>query len=209
MPFCSKSAPTLVVLCIFLIPWDLHSAYADDAQQQAAACVACHPMSAASPIPTSASPSIPPAPIIWGQNAGYLYLQLRDFKSAMRASENDAIMHAITQPLSDAQMLAIAEYVSAQPWPKLGGGTTSPTDPLLRRGAELLAYGDCGACHFNDWRGYSATPRLRGQTSAYLTATIGEFRSGKRANSPGMSDLMQVYSADDVKAIVAYLSSLE
>jgi cytochrome c553 len=67
---------------------------------------------------SSGSPAIPITPFIWGQNAGYLYVQLRDFKLATRASEHDGIMHAITQPLSEAQLLAIAEYVSAQPWPE-------------------------------------------------------------------------------------------
>lgn len=77
------------------------------------------------------------------------------------------------------------------------------------RGAQLVAYGGCGACHFNNWQGYSATPRVRGQTPAYLTTTISEFRDGKRGNSPGMADLLRAYSTDDVKAIVAYLSSAD
>ena len=57
--------------------------------------------------------------------------------------------------------------------------------------------------------GYSATPRLRGQTPSYLTTTINEFRDGKRGNSPGIADLLRAYSADDVKAMVAYLSSID
>jgi cytochrome c553 len=193
---------TLAVFFIVLAPWRLHSVQADDAKQQAGACVACHPTSGVAPI-------VPITPVIWGQNAGYLYVQLRDFKRATRASANDAQMHAMTQPLTDAQMLAIARYVSAKPWPESQQGTTPPTDPLLRRGAQLVAYGDCGACHFNNWQGYSLAPRLRGQTPAYLTTTINEFRSGERANSPGMSDLLRPYSDEDVKAIVAYLSSAE
>ncbi len=118
-------------------------------------------------------------------------------------------MHALTQTMTDPQMLAIAEYVSAQPWPKSQNGTTPPTDPLFRRGALVAAYGDCGGCHFNNWQGYSANPRLRGQTPAYLTTTIDEFRSGKRGNSPGMSDFLRIYTAEDIRAIVAYLSSAE
>ncbi len=49
--------------------------------------------------------------------------------------------------------------------------------------------------------------KLVGQTPAYLNTTIGEFRSGKRGNSPGMSDLLRIYSDDDIKAIVTCLSS--
>lgn len=207
MPLSTRFSQLLTLFSI-LAPWNMHSAYADDAKEQARACVACHPTSGPPTLSASGSPRIPTTPIIWGQNAGYLYVQLRDFKRGARTSEKDAIMHSITQPLTDAQMLSIAAYVSVQPWPVLNTQTTTPTNPLFRRGAELVAYGDCAACHFNNWQGYSVTPRLRGQTPDYLTMTINEFRSGKRANSPGMSDLLQVYSADDIEAIVAYLSSL-
>jgi cytochrome c553 len=178
-----------------------HAAHAQDLQAPAGVCFACH---ATSNVPASSI-----IPIIWGQNEGYLYLQLRDFKRAARASESDASMHALTQSMTDAQMLAIAKDVSAQPWPKLLDGTTPPTDPLYRRGAQLVAYGDCGGCHFNKLQGYSANPRLRGQTPAYLNVTINEFRSGKRANAPGMSDFFRVYNAEDIQAIVAFLSSAE
>lgn len=197
------------ILLMILAAWNLRAADASDAKEQARACVACHPTSGPPMRSASGSPAIPITPIIWGQNAGYLYVQLRDFKRATRASANDSVMHAMTQPLTDAQMLSIAEYVSAQPWPALTSKSTSLTNPLVRRGAELVAYGDCGACHFNNWQGYSVTPRLRGQKPEYLTITIGEFRSGKRGNSPGMSDLLQVYTADEIKAMVAYLSTID
>ena len=118
-------------------------------------------------------------------------------------------MHALTQTMTDPQILAIAKYVAAQPWPKSQDKPTSPADPLFRRGAQLVAYGDCGGCHFNGLRGYSANPRLSGQTPLYLTTTIAEFRSGKRGNSPGMADFMRVYSAEEIKAIVGYLSSVD
>ena len=178
----------------------VHRAYAQNVKQQVATCVACHPMSNV--------PANSVNPIIWGQNEGYVYVQLRDFKRGTRASESDAVMHALTQTMTDAQMLAIAKYVSTQPWPKSRDKATPPSDALYLRGAQILAYGDCGACHFNNWQGYSANPRLRGQTAAYLLTTINEFRSGKRRNSPGMSDFLRLYSADDVKAIAAYLSSV-
>jgi cytochrome c553 len=186
----------------------LHSAHAQDVsrvgtevKQLVAACVACHPMGAIS------AQSV--TPIIWGQNVGYVYLQLRDFKRATRASDSDAAMHALTQTMTDSQMLAIAEFVSAQPWPHSQDRKTASTDPLFLQGALIVAYGDCGGCHFNNLQGYSAAPRLRGQTSAYLTTTINEFRSGKRGNSPGMSDFLRVYSAEDIRAVIAYLSSVE
>jgi len=201
MTFSLRPVETLTVLFVLVAALQAHPAHAQDVKQQVAACVACHPLSN---VPASSV-----NPIIWGQNEGYVYLQLRDFKRAARASTSDAVMHALTQPMTDAQMLAIARYVSAQPWPKSQDQKTPPTDPLFQRGALVAAYGVCGHCHFNNWQGYSTTPRLRGQTAAYLTTTMNEFRNGKRGNSPGMADLLRVQSAEDVAAMAAYLSNID
>lgn len=191
-----RAAGILLLLALLM-----HPARALDIKQQVVVCVACHALSGV--------PANSVNPIIWGQNDGYLYVQLRDFKRAARASPSDASMHALTQTMTDDQMLAIAKYVSAQPWPKLLDGTMPPSDPLYRRGAQIIAYGDCGGCHFNNLLGYSANPRLRGQSPAYLNVTIAEFRNGKRGNSPGMSDFFRVYSTEDIQAIVAFLSSAD
>jgi len=191
----------LLALGLLLAAYPMRPVGAQEVKQLIAACPTCHA--------TSNVPANSVNPVIWGQNVGYLYLQLRDFKLSTRASESDTAMHALTQAMTDSQMLAIAEYVASQPWPASQDKTLPVTDALYMRGAQLVAYGDCGACHFNNLQGYSATPRVRGQTPAYLTTTIQEFRDGKRRNSPGMADLLRAYSPDEVKAIVAYLSRAE
>lgn len=172
-------------------------AQAQDAQQRAAVCVACHV--------TGTVQSSSPIPILWGQNEGYIYLQLRDFKSGVRATPQDATMNALASAMSDDDMRAMARYAAAQPWPKI---EPVPTDAaLLKRGETAAAMGDCGGCHFNGWRGYSANPRLRGQSPAYLAATIRQFRSGARANSPGMADMLRALDETDIEAVAAYLSA--
>jgi cytochrome c553 len=197
----SKPLHTLAALFVVVAALHVHPARAQDVKDQLAACVACHPVS---DVPANSV-----NPIIWGQNLGYVYLQLRDFKRGTRASESDVAMRALTQTMTDAQMLAIAKYVSAQPWPKSQDPATPPTDALFLLGAKLAAYGDCGGCHFTNWQGYGGNPRLRGQTAAYLTLTMNEFRSGERGNAPGMADLLRAYSADEIKAIAEYLSSVD
>jgi cytochrome c553 len=201
MTFSLTPNQTLAVLSLVLGAFQPYTASAQDVKDQVAACVGCHA--------TSDVPANSVNPIIWGQNEGYVYIQLRDFKHGARASESDVAMRALTQAMTDAQMLAIAKYVSEQAWPKSQDKPTPPTDPLFLRGAQLAAHGDCGGCHFNNWQGYSANPRLRGQTAAYLTATINEFRNGKRKNAPGMADLLRPYSEEEIRAMVAYLSSAE
>jgi cytochrome c553 len=51
-------------------------------------------------------------------------------------------------------------------------------------------------------------PRLAGMGRDYLTKTIADFRSHARANNPGMSDLMNATSPDDLAALEEYLSGL-
>ena len=56
-------------------------------------------------------------PTIWGQQAGYIYIELRDFKRGDRKSD---IMQPIVASLERQDMLDIAEYFSKKPWPDLG-----------------------------------------------------------------------------------------
>ena len=55
-------------------------------------------------------------PVIWGQHQGYLYLQLRDYKSGAR--KND-MMSPVAQTLERDDMMALAQYFSQKPWPDL------------------------------------------------------------------------------------------
>src|ERR1700737_4381142 len=56
-------------------------------------------------------------PMIWGQQAGYIYIELRDFKRGDRKSD---IMQPIASSMEREDVQAIAEYFSKKPWPDLG-----------------------------------------------------------------------------------------
>lgn len=175
------------------------TAQAQAVEQKAAVCKACHL--------TGTLQSTSVTPNIWGQSEGYLYIQLRDFKSGARNAPEDATMRGMVAPMSDADMLAIAKYASTQPWPKVEPVSTDAA--LLKKGAYAMALGGCVGCHFNEWKGFSANPRIGGQTAAYLAATIRQFRSASRANSPGMSDLLRTLDESDVDAVAAYLNAAQ
>jgi cytochrome c553 len=166
-------------------------------EQKAAVCKACHL--------AGALPSSSVIPNIWGQSEGYLYIQLRDFKSGARNAPEDAAMRGFVAAMSDADMLEMAKYASAQPWPKVEPISTDAA--LLKKGATAMAVQPCGGCHFNEWKGFSANPRIGDQSTAYLAATIRQFRSGSRANSPGMSDLLRTLDEGDIDAVAAYLNA--
>ena len=166
-------------------------------EQKAAVCKACHL------IGTLQSNSV--IPNIWGQSAGYVFLQLRDFKSGSRNAPEDAAMRGFVATMSDADMLEMAKYASGQPWPKVEPISTDTA--LLKKGEYAAAMVGCNGGHFNDWKGFSANPRIGGQSTAYLALTMRQFRSGARANSPGMSDLARTLDEGEIDAVAAYLTA--
>jgi cytochrome c553 len=175
------------------------AARAQAIEQKAAVCKACHL--------AGTLPSTSVIPNIWGQGEGYIYIQLRDFKSGARNAPEDAAMRGFVATMSDADMLEMAKYASTQPWPKVEPISTDTA--LLKKGADAIAMLPCGGCHFNVWKGFSANPRIGGQSTAYLTATFRQFRSGSRANSPGMSDLLRTLDEGDIDAVAAYLNTAQ
>jgi cytochrome c553 len=83
-------------------------ARAQTVAEKAQLCSGCHG--------ANGTPSDKTWPVISGQQLGYLYLQLRDFKSGARKSE---LMAPIAAALDHDEMLALAGYFSKQPWPGL------------------------------------------------------------------------------------------
>ena len=142
-------------------------------------------------------------PTIWGQQPGYIYIQLRDFKRGDRKSE---IMQPIASTLERDDMLAIAEYFSKKPWPDLGQ-PRAPKDVADRASSANSSVG-CTGCHLDHFQGDGTVPRLAGMGRDYLTKTIDDFRSRARGNNPGMSDLMIATSPDDLAALEEYLAGL-
>jgi cytochrome c553 len=177
----------------------MSAAEAQAIEQKVAVCQACHV--------TGTLQSTSVIPNIWGQSEGYIYIQLRDFKSGARSAPEDAAMRGFVATMSDADMLEIAKYASTQPWPKVEPISTDAV--LLKKGAAAMALLPCVGCHFNNWKGFSANPRIGDQSTAYLAATFRQFRSGSRANSPGMSDLLRTLDEGDIDAVAAYLNAAQ
>lgn len=142
-------------------------------------------------------------PNVWGQQPGYIYIQLRDFKRGDRKSE---IMQPVVATLERDDMMAIAEYFSRKPWPDLG----QPRAPKDVAQAALKASNSigCTSCHLEQFQGDSTVPRLAGQGQDYLAKTMSDFRSHTRGNNPGMSDLMNAIAPGDIAALAQYLSGM-
>ena len=99
---------TLIFVTAFLAGVGLSDALAQDIAEKAQLCDACHG--------EDGKPKEPDTPIIWGQYTGYLYIELRDYKSGLRKNDK---MSPIAADLSKDDMMALAQYFSEKKWPQL------------------------------------------------------------------------------------------
>ena len=171
------------------------AARADGVGEKAALCAACHGEKG---VPIDAS-----IPVIWGQNEGYIYIELRDMKKGARKNEQ---MADIVKDLSREDMLALAAYFAAKPWPNLSQ-SRAPKDEQTHFESMATSAG-CVGCHQAGYIGAGTQPRLAGQSSAYLERTMLDFRSGARANNSWMTDLLKTYSPDDVAQMARVLGGM-
>ena len=74
---------------------------------QTKACSSCHG-------PDGRTPIMPIYPKIAGQNAGYIYNQLRDIKSGARNNSQSVIMLGIMAGVTEEEMRAIADWLATQ-----------------------------------------------------------------------------------------------
>jgi cytochrome c553 len=194
VPCVRSPVPTLRALA-FLLACVPITASAQSVEEKAQACAACHG--------ENGIPADPSWPAIWGQYQGYLYLQLRDFKSGTRKSD---VMGPVVQDLSRDDMLAIALYFSQKAWPNLSQPRAAAA--VAARAAQTNTSVGCTGCHQAGYKGEGTQPRLAGQNADYLAKTMMDFRTHTRGNNPGMSDLMNATSEDELKAMAAYLGGL-
>jgi len=192
-----KSSACIFGIVVFLIALDVCATplNAQSIEEKVQVCTGCHGQ--------NGKPVDKTIPVIWGQQQGYLYIQLRDFK---RGDRKNDIMQPIVSSMERADMLAIAEYFSKKPWPDLG----QPRAPkeVANRALRANASVGCTGCHLDQFQGDGTVPRLAGVSREYLTKTISDFRSRARGNNPGMSDLMLAAVPEDLAALTEYLAGL-
>jgi cytochrome c553 len=184
-----------VLLAVGLVLWS-GAAGAQTIEEKAQICSACHG--------EAGIPQEKTTPVIWGQNEGYLYLNLRDFNKGSRKNEQ---MSPIAADLSKDDMKALAAYFSKQPWPQLQ--QPSPPKDVTTKALTPIGSIGCTSCHLDQFQGDGTTARLAGQQREYLKQTMLAFRDGSRGNNPGMSDLMKAISPDDIDAISQYVAALQ
>jgi len=173
------------------------AARAESIEEKAQVCAACHGENG---VPVEQSF---PVPVIWGQQLGYLFFELRDFKSGARKNDQ---MTPIAQGLEQADLMALAQYFSKKPWPNLQQPHAPADEAALARRANASVV--CTSCHQEGFIGEGTQPRLAGQNRAYLEKTMTDFRTGVRANNPGMTDLMKGLTEQQIGALATWLAGM-
>jgi len=185
---------TVLAISLAVLPF---AARAQTIEEKAQICTACHGENG---VPQQ-QPF--PVPVIWGQQLGYLFFQLRDFKSGARKNEQ---MTPIAQALEREDLMALAQYFSKKPWPNLQ--QPHPAADVVAEAQRVNASVVCTSCHQEGFRGDGTQPRLAGQGRDYLQKTMTDFRTGARANNPTMTDFMRSITDVDTDALAAWLAGL-
>jgi cytochrome c553 len=185
---------TVLAISLAVLPL---TARAQTVEEKAQICAACHGENG---VPQQ-QPF--PIPVIWGQQLGYLFFQLRDFKSGARKNEQ---MTPIAEGLERDDLLALAQYFSNKPWPNLQ--QPHPAADVAAQAQRVNASVVCTSCHQEGFKGDGTQPRLAGQGRDYLQKTMTDFRTGARANNPTMTDFMRSITEADSEALAAWLAGM-
>jgi cytochrome c553 len=182
-----------LILCA--LPLASH-ADAEAGKAKAAACVACH-----GPMGNSTSPDYP---VLAGQTARYLYLELRDFKAGRRS---DPRMSPMAANLSLDDMHDLADYFAAQqPAPIAFKPDPVKLEAGRKKAAEVL----CTMCHLGGFTGQNEIPRVAGQQYPYIVKQLEDFRARRRTNDAGsMTSVAKGLSDEDIQNLANYVANLQ
>ncbi|HYS68313.1 MAG TPA: c-type cytochrome [Paraburkholderia sp.] len=169
---------------------------AEAGKAKAQVCVACH-----GPMGNSTTADYP---ILAGQTARYIYLQLKDFKEGRRS---DPRMSPMAVNLSREDMQDLADYFAAQ---KLVSVPVKADGASIEAGGKKSAEALCTMCHLGGFSGQNEIPRVAGQQYAYIVKQLQDFRSHTRTNDAGnMASVTRNLTDDDIRNLAAYVSNLQ
>ncbi len=175
------------------------TALADDAPAKVntpEACGVCHGIDGNSP--AGAFPNLS------GQNARYLYLQLKDFKEGRR---NDPLMSPIAKQLEKKEMQALAKHFSEQ---KPKPVSFKADNARAAAGKKIADDALCPMCHLGGFVGQNEIPKVAGQHPEYVRKQLTDFRARNRTNDAGnMTAYSSNLSDDDIENLVHYIGTLD
>jgi cytochrome c553 len=151
-----------------------------------------------------------PIPRLAGQQIAYIENELQGFVEHKRTNN---IMFNVGHVLSPAMIRALAtDFHNLNPKP-LGGGPkdmVSAGEKIFQQGLADAGVPPCASCHGPEAKGNDQFPRLAGQLYPYIVSQLTNWASERgETNSNVMAPIAHNLTAPQVKAVAAYLSSLE
>ena len=185
----------LFSLALLCVAFSSHAADVVAGKEKAASCVACHG--------TNGNSTNAMFPVLAGQSARYIYLELRDFKEGARTN---AIMSPMAANLSKADMQDLAAYFAEQK----PAGIKFTADPVrVKLGAAKVEETLCSMCHLGGLRGQNEIPKLSGQHYEYTLKQLTDFKAHNRTNDAGnMSSVSKTLSDEDIINVAHYVATL-
>ena len=162
---------------------------------KAAVCEACHGLNGNS--------TDPQYPILAGQSARYIQVQLEDYKAGQR---HGASMQPIAESLSAQDMLALADYFSQQPKKPIDFNADPAKAAAGQKKSEEML---CTTCHAGEFMGQNEILRVAGQHYAYIKKSLTDFKTRNRTNDAGnMTSVASSLSDQDIDNLAQYIAIL-
>ena len=162
----------------------------------AAVCAACHGAGGGKPIQAD-------YPILAGQTARYIYLELRDYQEGRR--KND-LMTPMVAGMTRDEMRELADYFAKQkPPPQVFAPDAAKAALGKIKADETL----CVMCHLTGFSGQNEVPRVAGQNFPYIVKQLTDFKARTRTNDAGsMTSVASTLNAQDIENLAHYLVGL-
>lgn len=176
----------------------------------AESCKACHGLRGEGmPAETQDGGKTPAIPALAGQNANYMFKQLRDYSNDDRSN---ATMTAIAKGLSEQDAADLAVWYASLALPKSSGKSQDigNAETLVEAGDGKRILPPCFVCHGANGQGEKIDiPSLAGQQADYFERTLIQYKNGERHNDiySRMRLIARQLSEAEIKALANYYAS--
>ena len=142
-------------------------------------------------------------PVLAGQTARYLYLQLKDYQEGRRT---DPLMSAMVVDLTRDEMHELADYYAEQKPANVAFKVDAAKSNLGKLKAEETL---CTMCHLGGFAGQNEIPRVANQHYDYVVKQLADFKAHRRTNDAGnMTSVAGTLSDQDIENLGHFLAGL-
>lgn len=194
----------LMLVLAWAVPFGVNAYDKDNAIRIFKKCALCH---------SHYGQGIPGGryPRLAGMDEEYMVQALKDFKEGKRWDTAMSVISGL-QEMSEADMNEVASYIASinldehEPY-----FDVHPAVGDIKQGEEIFQE-ECKTCHGKQGEGKPSkgAPFLRGQYGEYVARQIALFQKNDRHHDRDPEDeTFKEYSGEEIKGIVAYLTSLD